>query len=648
MLASSKAALAPYIQRMLWRIPPGCAEAFVGSMPQSDGQRLALARELRSANPAMNRRRVPINPRAVIALSSEDMWHPAVEIGEKNQRTLTLVKNWCAHARIEKMGGVGIVEQVTGHPLGLHAVICDFAPTGGIYTWDLVDAALDFHDRHCATCIHRKPVGLPNLSALLAERNSAQRSTTEHQRSRDAAQRDARAARQAVRDGLRSTLDTESASVVDQLSALDGAADTQIAYALVATAKLAPEAFPPALVGHLFALLETSQDWVGDVALQILLELKTDPVPLAQFAMLALAQHLSREAAVQVVLATLDHVDVVLVEGALPELIELAEPLDLPFMHGDRQGEPAGLLALHRRWPSEVERVVGDLLVRTDFDGASLGARGAAILAKNDASAAQRLARGAVSALTRSKALNDRSSGIGQALHALREAVAEAYRADPETTESLMQSFLPGTTEESQARLFSVYRKVLRSAWDEMAGSPTPAQDAVMRRLIRAVTEPHPDEVQREVQGIFQGSARELKPLAARHIDGLLGAALVLDDRIQRLEAEEKQPAASLFDALERRNRRDGASALQKNLVSWAAEAAAGNIAATTQYLALRENLPDDRDRLRAVMVGGFKRLAASSETFSVILPPLYGALIGASVLVRGAITHPLAMSVDL
>jgi hypothetical protein len=111
---------------------------------------------------------------------------------------------------------------------------------------------------------------------------------------------------------------------------------------------------------------------------------------------------------------------------------------------------------------------------------------------------------------------------------------------------------------------------------------------------------------------------------------------LVLDDRVKRLDAESEAPGP-LLSRLERNRRRDGAHQLQKNLVTWAAHGAAGDLQAIRQFLLLLDGLPEDRDRLRAVMVGRFKTLATSPETFAEVLPPLYGAMVGASTLVRGA-----------
>lgn len=95
----------------------------------------------------------------------------AIATGDRNQRTIELVQNWCALAKVEKFGGIGLVEQQTGLPIGPHAMTCDHAPARGMATWDLADAAIDFYDRNCTHCDKRQPVRLPNLSEFVAVRD---------------------------------------------------------------------------------------------------------------------------------------------------------------------------------------------------------------------------------------------------------------------------------------------------------------------------------------------------------------------------------------------------------------------------------------------------------------------------------------------
>jgi len=64
--------------------------------------------------------------------------------------------------RIENHGGVGLIQVQTGLPIGHLAMACDYAASGStMASWDLADAALDFHGRNCVGCTYRKPVSLP-------------------------------------------------------------------------------------------------------------------------------------------------------------------------------------------------------------------------------------------------------------------------------------------------------------------------------------------------------------------------------------------------------------------------------------------------------------------------------------------------------
>src|ERR1700756_525440 len=107
------------------------------------------------------------------ASSDRRHYDRALESGERNQETLTLIRNWCARARIQKAGGTGLIEQATGYPIGPHAMVCDLAPAPGWASPDLASAAVAFYDHQCSTCTQRQPVALPNLSALVEKRDRA-------------------------------------------------------------------------------------------------------------------------------------------------------------------------------------------------------------------------------------------------------------------------------------------------------------------------------------------------------------------------------------------------------------------------------------------------------------------------------------------
>src|SRR5260221_6237259 len=203
-------------------------------------------------------------------MSIDNRIEQAVEIGQKNQRTWQLVRNWCAHVKIRKHGGTGLVELETGLPIGHHFLECPHAPAGGMAAWDLVDTAVDFHDRNCVDCKFRKPVGLPNISSLVAERD-AQREKQRAARARAEQEvADRLASRALIRQQLRLRLDPLAASTLDQISEVDRSKSDEAAHRLVQTAELAPKTFPPEVVDHLFALVDSREYWLAEPCLMTL------------------------------------------------------------------------------------------------------------------------------------------------------------------------------------------------------------------------------------------------------------------------------------------------------------------------------------------------------------------------------------------
>jgi hypothetical protein len=112
----------------------------------------------------------------------------AIAIGEANKRVLELVQNWCAHVTVKKQGWGGLLEQMSGLPIGLRSLTCPHASAAGFSGMDLKFIALDFHDRNCVGCTHRKPVRLPNLSELVHARDQAAAASAAASAHRDAAE----------------------------------------------------------------------------------------------------------------------------------------------------------------------------------------------------------------------------------------------------------------------------------------------------------------------------------------------------------------------------------------------------------------------------------------------------------------------------
>ena len=557
-----------------------------------------------------------------------------MDTGERNRRTLDLLRNWCAHVGIEKHGGTGIIEQMTGDPIGHHFVVCQHAAAGGMASWELAETAVAFHDANCKGCCHRVPVGTPNLSRLVDERDIAvlQRQQTEDRAKAVAS--GARAVRQAERAAFRRTLDPLQATVVDQIEALDMDCGDPSSDTLAATACLAPETFAPATVDYLFRVLEAGEEWATNPALQTLGALKADPVHLVDCAAQALGRAQGIGVAADLVAQDATLVSPERIGAMLPALIDLACPLRDRILAPEPEPVPGPLLALHAAHCRTVEAALETSLWSEDTEKVGTATRGILVLADADRPAAIRLARATVSALARARNIPDRQSGERDILSDLRRATADAFEHNPTDVDALMVAFQEGASDIGKGRVVSVYREILSRAADVDGRSET-AWSLALRQLLGLLTAPMPPEVQREVEEAFQRNSEGLSVLAARHLDALLGAAALLDDRLRGPELLPAQDAGFL-ERIESNGRRSGLASLRNNLLGLAAKAAAGDLGRITAYLSILAGLPEDLEELRCSMVGHLSDLVTSPETLGAILPSLYSALVGSSVLARG------------
>lgn len=565
-------------------------------------------------------------------------WAEAVEIGKKNQSTMTLVQNWCAHARIENHGGVGLIQMQTGLPIGHFAMACDYATSGStMASWDLVDAALDFHDSNCVGCPHRKPVRLPNLSKLVAERDAAVRDEEARKAAQDLEQADALRKRRATREALRAKLPPPSQSLIDHLDFLDTGSESKAGEELEAAAELAPEAFTPDLIEFLFGLIEGNERWAMETALVILDKVGAAPDRLADGALRSLRLHGGIKSA-EVLLRHLEHARKDMVARAVPMLIHHAEPPHLRFDERERNADPRFLVAVHKAFPVEVERVVDELLGSKDPGRMSGGARAVCVLGASYGAIALKFARMVISKLARANWEDDSGSQRPPVRGELRRAAALAFRFDPAATEVLIEAFRMGASPNGHKELLNIYQWVLRRGWNEKNDPFEASDSAAFDRMISLASNPPNKEVVPELGSFFAHSGYRFKDLAAEKIDALLGAAALLADVLERLDAQHKAaPATDFLGTQERNNHRSGLASLQGNLAELAAKAAAGDPERTRKFLSLLSSIPSESTELRHALIGHLDELITSPETLAEVLPYLYSALVGASTFERGA-----------
>lgn len=569
---------------------------------------------------------------------SDDRIRHAIEGGQRNAEGFTLVKNWCAHLRIERLGGGGMVGAMTGLPIGHHSLACDHAPDGGMASWDIRDAALDFYDRNCHNCTLRKPVGIPNLGSWVAERDAevAKQRAAQDAEARKIAAR--LAERQAARAALRSGLSPAAANVVDQIEELDLQRKLGLAERLAQTAQLAPEAFPAEVVEHAFALLEAHEQWFDEAGLQVLAALDADPRRLARCAMVCLQRSSATRTAASVLLARLQVADETLVHAVLPAVIQMASPPRGP-LESEQPPRIATLVRLSAAFPRQVARALGDLL-DSGPPNVSLAARAVKVLARRDTALAVRFTRDLVSKLARATWLpapDDYGDAPNESVgRDIREAIVAAFLCDPDAVDTLLQRYRPGASEAGEARLFSVYADVLRAGRFRAVRPVVAADRLAFQCLFWGAPKATTQKVLYEIQAGLSQRADELVDLARDEIDGLLGAAILMDERIVAFDAEPKPTNTGMLDVIEHDNRRHTLTSLRKRIVGLAAAGAAAN-GQPASYIEILERLPEDRDDFAACMIENSVALMDTATGLNAVLPQLYSALVGTSVACRGS-----------
>ncbi len=562
-----------------------------------------------------------------------------VKAGELNRDTMVLVRNFCANARVEKFGGTGLIEQATGLPIGHHSMRCDFAPEGGMACWDLRDAVIDFYDRNCAACAHRQPVRLPNLLEIIAERDSerAAREACDASHARLAAE--ALEKRGAVRAALTPGLGAIARTLLDDIGLFDADRSSENFERVTQSARLAPEHFTPELVQYVIGLAR-DQPWFAEAALIILDAVGADDSDILTLATAMLRQGYPNRVAVEKLLPRIHAVSADVVPDIVGSAIDLADPDDREFFYGDGEQrilrDPTFLVALFRQFTSEVTAAIERMLLSGKRASVECAGRGLHALRIADAKVATPILRTLVSIYVRAPSLVSDLKDDDDRLPDLAAAVNDAFDASAREVDALLQSFYEGAPPSHRVRVMMAYELAAHVGYNEPpVAANSPRHSLALARLIWAPTVERNDKVLEKVTSAFRAGSKGLELVVRAHLDAFIGALFLLDDRLAELEAENGQPGENFLAAMERNTRRSVMRGLMEEFVEWASEAAAGDDASVAKIVGMFEAIPDGRDNLRGALLGATKELSGDLAGLKLVLPHLYAALVGSSVLGR-------------
>lgn len=559
-----------------------------------------------------------------------------IATGERNRDTAQLIRNWCGHARVERMGGRGMIEAMSGLPIGHQSMACDHAPAGGMACWELRDAVVDFYDRNCSTCTVRKPIRLPNISEIIGERD---RLRADHERREEAASKassEALALRDKRRDELSHDLDAVGRTILDDIRAFDHDRSDTNRETLIAAAKMAPEKFDARLVAYI-ADLTNDEKWFEAVGVHILQAIDHDQVWVMRRALAAFAAGHSSTSLVDIILDLVGHDDEASVMAALPALIALASP-DYSESFGRRL--PCDARPLQALWPRHRVAMLAAaeaMLLSRKRHRVEAAGRMLERLQQVEPDAADTLARTMCSVFVRAHQLLDDLKKEDDPLPHLAEALIGILSVQPEMVDGLLQEYGAGPHTTAADRVPIIYSRALATGRDAPV---VPADSRRYRislsRLIWSATTLPPGPGLQVVGGAFRHMSAALTEVVRAEIEALVGASLLIDQRIDALDQAPKQENETWLDHMERGNVRSSYNQFVSNFLEWAAQGARGDAVATDQFLELVDAIPQDRELLRGRALGALSQLAGGMEGLRRLLPYLYKGLVGASVIGRG------------
>lgn len=567
-------------------------------------------------------------------MRSDDEIKSAIAAGQRNAEVMELMHNWCAHARARRIGGVGMVEQMTGLPISHFSMECDHAPVGGMGCWDFGESALDFYDRNCVSCALRQPVGLPNLSRLVSERDEARRIADAREKiERDKVER-ALEERGQARAALRKDLDAVNQALIDDLDAYDRSHENVDRTRVVEAAKMAPDRLDPRLIDLIF---DQSN---GSTSLALLaLDVGAEVAP-SERRLLLLAQRLFRrgignKTAPQILIANFSHIKDGDIEDLVRAAAELASPDHREFLGG---GEPYRdrrlLLAMWKEKPEAVRRGIDQLLDCKTVATSQLVGRTMHLIIEHDAAAAKGFVRAAASRYVRAKQLLS-DLGDYESLGCMAGALDLILDLEPEALDAVLQDLSVGADIEAKRKIAEIYGEAWRGHYfgDEAKEHPEARLRLGLDRLTWLPSQVFDREILSTVAKAFLHPPDEVWPLVETHVDKLVGAALLIDEQLAVTEAQQSEQA-SFYEHLERGNLRSAAYHVIENFLKAAATASKSE-AAKARFIEAIQAIPEERSLLRGVASKAAMKMAGDVAGLKAALPLLYSGLVGASVLGR-------------
>ena len=568
----------------------------------------------------------------------EGRYKEAVEAGQRNQRAIKLLSNWCFHAEFARSPGRGLIEAETGLPIGHMGVQCKFSRKNSMFCWLLEDAAYDFYQKNCRDCEERVPVDFPNIMSFVGPREKAAVKRKKEREKEEKRRKKKQIERRKERGELRYELSLEETFVLDLLDELDQEDIARDDPRLEQLANLAPETFTRKVIEHLLPAVLHEHLPYSKPAARALLRAPLEPEERLSVAVRLVGSYDKSTAAVEVVLSDAEKLSQSDLKIVLSRFVSMALGPP-PGMHigGSKRIilDSAPIHSLFQKRGaeifSEVEALLGDANPR------NIGAAVEIILATESDELISKHTKSIFAKLMRRRTLLPEEGRDSSVLYYLREAASMCLERFPKETDEIIQSFLTDNDDIGKEEANRTYSSVLKHNFREKVQIGK-SQRIAFRRLLWAAVEGPEDSMDSAGQ-FFRHSWDEFSQLAGEYFSDLIGAAATLSEKYEQVDTESSLDLTDdVFASMDKSNKRTAIDSLQGALIEWAAIGArAKGREGIEEFLDLYRKLPEGQTQMRGNMIVHVSKLLTGVESLMLVLSDWYRALMDESAVVRAS-----------
>lgn len=559
----------------------------------------------------------------------------ATDIGKANQKVIELARNWCAHLTVESMGGVGMVEEATGLPIGARRFRCSYASAGGFAGMNLEVLALEFYDRNCVGCEYRKPVRLPNLNQLVGKRDSEAQQRDE--RAQLATKEEAKKInlRVANRRALRKDSDSSRNGILDILDRLDRDPSEENCRVLEEAAIAAADKFDTVIEDALIELVDAGGHNRIKTALEVLFKVSEDKTNVTGLALKALQRFEALDTAGDIVAQGIDASHAPLIADTITGLACLASPIG-PMGFGERiPGNPQPLLVVYHSFPDIVTDGIHQLLKTAESHFRVNAFHSIEAIIKEDPDFARKVAEAVIASI----GLPDEFSDEVRIESAISRTLAMMLNASPNEIDPLIHANIACAGEDTKVILFDSYTWLLRQSHFGKTEYPDEyADELAFKRVVEVLAErPHDKRFQHAA--LFVRDSSNYHPaLVESHVNILIGAAALIASDLEVPYSILTDPDPHPLKAIEAQTR-----ATELNIALNAIVASVGDVASRQlqsvggEVMQIFGDLDETHERLKASIVKILGTIGKSHDGLTLVLPSLYSAMMDRSQLIRAA-----------